>query len=129
MKTSEFKAWFAGYVENLDGPPNKKQWKRIQARVDEIDGVAVTEHVFIDRYWRRYPTWETFRVGDPVVSTCQSVSSNEPVQIFNSTVAMTSVGSADAAFDSHEGNGGIHSDEPMIEGWGGGGTALAGVTI
>lgn len=36
MNNSEFKAWFGGFTENLDGPPNKKQWARIKEKVDRI---------------------------------------------------------------------------------------------
>lgn len=50
MTLSEFKAWFEGFTENIDGTPSKKQWERIQARVAEIDGKLVTREVIRDRY-------------------------------------------------------------------------------
>jgi hypothetical protein len=50
MTLSEFKAWFEGFTESMDGPPSLKQWERIQARVKEISGVAVSHPVFVDRY-------------------------------------------------------------------------------
>ncbi len=50
MTLSEFKAWFEGFTECMDGAPDKEQWKRIKARVKEIDGVAITKTVFVDRY-------------------------------------------------------------------------------
>lgn len=57
MNLQEFKAWFEGFTESLDRPPNAKQWKRIRAKVDEIDGTVTTERIYIDRYLPRYPYW------------------------------------------------------------------------
>lgn len=58
MTLSEFKAWFEGFTECMDGTPDKDQWKRIKARVKEIDGAPVTKTVFIDRYLPTYrPYW------------------------------------------------------------------------
>ena len=56
MTLDEFKAWFGGFTENLDGPPNEKQWKRIKTRVGEIDGTSTPYPIFIDRYYRPYWT-------------------------------------------------------------------------
>jgi hypothetical protein len=67
MNTAEFKAWFEGFTEAMDRAPNAKQWKRIKERVDEIDGTATTERVFIDRYWRRY--WEPYYAATPYFCT------------------------------------------------------------
>ena len=45
------------------------QWERIKARVKDIDGVAVTREVYVDRYWPRYspayysPLWNSQLVG------------------------------------------------------------------
>ena len=58
MTPTEFKAWFDGFTEALTGTPNKDQWKRLKARVAEIDGNSVTERVFVDRYWRHH--WPTY---------------------------------------------------------------------
>lgn len=55
MTPLEFKSWFDGFTEALTGTPTKAQWGRIKERVAEIDGKAVTEKVFVDRYWN-YPT-------------------------------------------------------------------------
>ena len=55
MTPQEFKAWFDGFTENCDGPPNEKQWDRIKARVAEINGVSITYPVYVDRYWPQYP--------------------------------------------------------------------------
>lgn len=54
MTQAEFKAWFTGFTEALDGLPNKEQWECIKERVKEIDGKEVTERVFIDRYLPQY---------------------------------------------------------------------------
>lgn len=57
MTNSEFKAWFDGFTEAMDGIPSKKQWDRIKARVKEIDGASVNKY-YIDRYWPGgYPYW------------------------------------------------------------------------
>lgn len=53
MTLSEFKAWFEGFTEAIDGQPNKKQWKRICERVAQIDGEVTTYPVYVDRYWPR----------------------------------------------------------------------------
>lgn len=104
MTLSEFKAWFDGYTENMDETPNKKQWKRIQARVKEIDGQTVTERVYLDRYW---PTINRFTYNGPFVATCEtlvsgiSVQSTSDTTIFNSTTAMAHLGTSDAMTDAH----------------------------
>jgi hypothetical protein len=55
MTLQEFKAWFDGFTENVtDKGPTLKQWKRVKERVGEIDGVGVTERVYIDRYFQPY---------------------------------------------------------------------------
>jgi hypothetical protein len=50
MKIDEFKAWFEGFTESMDKPPTEKQWKRIKARVAEIDGRSISYPVYVDRY-------------------------------------------------------------------------------
>lgn len=54
MNLSEFKAWFEGYTEAMEGRPTEKQWKRIQGRVKEIKDAPTSYPVFVDRYWN-YP--------------------------------------------------------------------------
>ena len=68
MNLSEFKAWFEGYTENMDGTPNKQQWERICARVKEIvDAPAMSYPIFIDWYVRPYqPYWP---IGPTWIST------------------------------------------------------------
>lgn len=36
MTVSEFKAWFSGYAENIEGVPSLEQWKRVVERVAEV---------------------------------------------------------------------------------------------
>jgi len=54
MTLQEFKAWFEGFTEDMDGEPNAKQWKRIKAKIKDINGTAVSYPVYIDRYVRPY---------------------------------------------------------------------------
>lgn len=49
MTLSEFKAWFEGFTEGMDGPPSLKQWERIQARVKEISWAHISYPLPIDR--------------------------------------------------------------------------------
>lgn len=36
MTLSEFKAWFDGFTEAMDRPPDERQWERVKAKVAEI---------------------------------------------------------------------------------------------
>lgn len=105
MNLSEFKAWFEGYTENMDGPPGEKQWKRIQARVAEItDAPSVSYPIFIERYVKPYCppyiTWTSARLdaqgiyytsGDSYVG---KISSNGTA--FNSQDAFRELGRQEA---------------------------------
>ncbi|PDT47317.1 hypothetical protein CO661_14135 [Sinorhizobium fredii] len=107
MTLAEFKAWFEGFTEDMDGAPNEKQWKRIKARVKDIDGVAITKTVFIDRYVTPYrPYWSTDMVfgasgGVPVGTTCMNAvgealaSAKAAVAEFDSQCAMLDLGKAE----------------------------------
>ena len=86
MNLSEFSAWFEGFTENMDGPPNKKQWARIQKRVAEIVSDPTPWPIFVERYVRPYRyhwcddiTWRspppTITVGTTSVPNDYSVSS------------------------------------------------------
>src|SRR5262245_15416306 len=55
MTPSEFKAWFEGFAEGIEGVPTLKQWEKIKQRASEIDGRRTVETVFVDRYWPGYP--------------------------------------------------------------------------
>ena len=108
MTLAEFKSWFAGFTETMKSVPTEKQWKRIIARVKEIDGVAVTERVFIDRYWsapRPYwiPYWGYATSGTiggvlntPNGPICTNLNTKDDGhQVYNSTTAMLSLGQAE----------------------------------
>lgn len=108
MTQEEFKAWFMGFCEGVDSLPTEKQWKRIQARVKEIDGSRITERIFIDRYepYRYYPPFYTtpygaadsnkFFCGTTAGSDAPGVAPIKPSAPWNSTVAMFTLGAAEA---------------------------------
>lgn len=59
MKLSEFKAWFEGFTEAMEGAPSEAAWERIKARVEEIDGTPISYPVYIDRYVTPHrPYWD-----------------------------------------------------------------------
>lgn len=112
MKLNEFKAWFEGYTESIEGAPSKKQWERIKGQVAAVDGVAVTSHsypVYIDRYVRPYyPHWSAFGVGNissAVGANAQCFNNRVPTVTanllsdscdFDSATAMYAAGSSEA---------------------------------
>jgi len=117
MTPNEFKAWFDGFTEAFEGSPTKKQWERIKARVAEIDGKAVTERVYLDRYWPSYPRyvgpylgphpqpWVTYTTGTTGVGIgtingigqSQCMANNQGSgSNFNSLQAMNALGRNDA---------------------------------
>lgn len=58
MHLSEFKAWFDGFTEEMDGAPTPKQWKKIKDRVKEITADYTPPTVFVDHYYRPWrPYW------------------------------------------------------------------------
>jgi hypothetical protein len=57
MTPKEFKAWFEGFTEAMNGLPTEPQWAKIKARVAQIDGNPVSYPVFVDRYWPRPRQW------------------------------------------------------------------------
>jgi hypothetical protein len=110
MTLSEFKAWFEGYTEGLDGAPTEKQFKRIKAKVAEITGTPISQTVFIDRYrdyhhYWQHPVWGgavgigysagsiSGNVGNAVLVNATGARPPEP---FDSISAMYAVGKADA---------------------------------
>ena len=109
MTLAEFKAWFEGFTEDMDDAPNEKQWERIKARVKDIDGVAVTREVYVDRYWPRYlpyhqPLWNSQLVGGGYVPFTAEAAKAASVGVQNSLVRaggdniaadMTTLGKAD----------------------------------
>ena len=65
MTLSEFKAWFEGYTEGLEGAPTKAQFDRIKEKVKEISGTPTSYPIFVDRYrqWVQPNQW-----GSPYVN-------------------------------------------------------------
>lgn len=58
MNLSEFKAWFEGFTESMDGPPGEKAWKRITDRIKSIKSdEPTTKHVFREYYERPWHRW------------------------------------------------------------------------
>ena len=105
MQICEFKAWFEGFTEDMTKLPTVKQWSRIKARIDEIDGVETTERIFIDRYWRRYEPYWTYTTcgGSLSATTGQQQFTNNSVQltgthtVLNTSQAFIALGKAEAA--------------------------------
>lgn len=36
MNANEFKAWFSGFIENIEDVPNKEQWEKIKEKVNSV---------------------------------------------------------------------------------------------
>lgn len=93
MNLSEFKAWFEGFTESMEGPPNAKAWRRIQGRVKEIrDAPPVDRHHFHDYYVN---PWWRFYVAPPVLGpydiTCgiaQQQGQNGSVGLLTNSVGL-----------------------------------------
>lgn len=102
MTLSEFKAWFEGFTDGMDGPPPEKQWKKIKARVAEITGEPITAPIFIDRYWPRLsrPWWDWqpywgYSATSGGLSASGTFAGDLHNTGFNSTTAMFALGKAD----------------------------------
>lgn len=101
MTPSEFKAWFEGFTEAMEGRPNGEQWEKIKKRVAEIDGKTVTEKVFIDRYWpprRPWSYWE-YQPHWGYLQAYATSGNNHQQQFqnatFNSMAAMKTLGASE----------------------------------
>jgi hypothetical protein len=107
MTLAEFKAWFSGFTESMDSTPNEKQWARIKARVDEIDGVAITKTVYVDRYIERHrqPYWyysvNDLQFGGITALSCAGQNSNASAQAFYSAIGNPGGTGVDRDFNSH----------------------------
>lgn len=108
MTLSEFKAWFEGFSENLDGnTPSKKQWARIQERVGQIDGTAVTKEI-IHTWWPQYvpqyvpysypiTTYRVSGIGGCNTASGQLSTSNNLNNQCNTYMQLASMGAAESA--------------------------------
>jgi hypothetical protein len=97
MTLAEFKAWFEGYTEGLEGAPTAAQFARIKEKVALIDGTVTTYPVFLDRYvypnqWRPY--WDRVWYGGDFVTGGTLAADN--TQPFNSTQALYELGKMEA---------------------------------
>lgn len=81
MNLAEFKAWFAGYTENMGDRPTREQWARIKERMEEIDDRPAAPEVIIREVqrWRPYP-WgnEPPYVRSPIISGGSSTGDPMP---------------------------------------------------
>ncbi len=91
MTTSEFKAWFEGYTENIAKVPTQKQWARIKVRVLELKK-SEDWKVVIHRDDRRdYP----FRPWWPVdiVCTTGTTGTNLPLTTASNNLSYSNASS------------------------------------
>ena len=99
MTLSEFKAWFEGFTEDMDGAPSEKQFGRIKAKVEEIDDEPIEKNTFIYRYGNIFPQpfWDrpyvsysvgAVQTGDAVGRVVLSVHNGE----MSMSAARTDVG-------------------------------------
>lgn len=109
MTLSEFKAWFEGFTEGIEGAPTAKQFVKIKAKVADIDGAPVTYPIFVDRYWHR-PEWVSpylypYTVSLDAVASAPRITGMDQMQarenarvehLFDSHVAMRDLGRAEA---------------------------------
>ncbi len=98
MTPQEFKAWFDGYTEALDGLPSKKQWDRIKSRVAEIDGKETTHTVFVNRYWTYPVAWNGYVAQNAVSNNIRD--DGHSVQCSYTANALVMLGQADAQADA-----------------------------
>ncbi|MEZ2132698.1 MULTISPECIES: hypothetical protein [unclassified Sinorhizobium] len=97
MTLSEFKAWFEGFSEIMEGPPDEKQWERIKARVAEINGASTPYPIFVDRYiepYRRYWPNVPYWTSGSALLGCNTPSSAAS-STFESHSAMFDLGRAE----------------------------------
>lgn len=97
MNLSEFKAWFEGFTEDMDGPPSAKQWKRIKKRVSEITSDP-TPWPIIERYYIQpyRPYWNTIYCGSLQGSSDTVTWNTTGGRPATNTVAFNAVGKAEA---------------------------------
>ncbi len=107
MTLTEFKAWFDGYTENLEGAPNGKQWKRIKEQVGKIDGTPITYPVYVERYvrpWYPYIGWNA--------ATAQGIGAN----IYNADSAVLGYSDAHATSGTFDATSAMYAAGKMEAG-------------
>jgi len=96
MTPNEFKAWFDGFTEAMEGQPTEKQWDKIKERVSQIDGKPVTERIYLDYYWPRRRYLETWLSAEPEQQRiCRGSRGADPLTTFDSNMAMYAAGQSD----------------------------------
>lgn len=105
MTLNEFKAWFEGYTEGLEGAPTAAQFARIKEKVKAIDGTPVTQTIFLDSYRRFYPYYDYLRPywtsGGTAVGIGTAVSGNDLKAAYASNASFAGKGdSVTETFDS-----------------------------
>ena len=78
MKLNEFKAWFEGFTEDMDGQPSKNQWKRIKKRVSEIASGPTPYPVYLREYYHPYHPYQPYwwHTGSLTVTATPTVLGN-----------------------------------------------------
>jgi len=67
MTPAEFKAWFEGFIEAIDGSPNEKQFERIKEQVKKLQPAKLAAPIIgghVDDDWRR--RWPEERDKQPL---------------------------------------------------------------
>jgi hypothetical protein len=119
MNLTEFKAWFEGFTEALDGPPGPKAWARIQEQVAAIVPEPTKPREFHTHYHRE-PWWQHWNGYSPVswgtshvatIGTAQShavlhsadAADNIWASVpWNAAEAFLNMGRAEAALDAED---------------------------
>jgi len=61
MTVGEFKAWFEGFCEAIDGTPTVAQWNRIRDKIeklkdDPLKGLGAIPHPSAPRFYANLPS-------------------------------------------------------------------------
>ncbi len=95
MTLNEFKSWFEGFTENIRDLPSKKQWARIQERLEDVDGEITTYPVYIDQYWRYAQPYYYGVNGHITDGTTTTTSANAQTSASNHVVNFSDIGRAE----------------------------------
>lgn len=111
MNLTQFKAWFEGYTEEMDGAPTTKQWKKIKAKVGEITAEPMPIERIVERYrdyWRPYYSTAILCNGPAIATSDKYTFGGEASSVqcsntltyngpANAVEAFRAIGRADAA--------------------------------
>lgn len=102
MTLSEFKAWFEGYTEGIEGVPTAAQFARIKEKVKAIDGTPITQTIFMERYRPYWDRSDFFPRPVPVwYGTSAGTAADNGAVCWNSESAMMAVGRTDALLEAN----------------------------